>query len=648
MTERDLHTAFQHLEEDVMNNVQTEQRLEQITNRSRWQRPVFVALASAVAVIVVVGAALLTLRPGASDNTTPPATNTTAVPTTAVPDTTAASTTQPATTEAAVLDLSSDSWVMQTTSGIVTSTSGRVIFETAPFLGMPNLARDHLGGIAFIDESGLWWWQAGVSEPRLVLFIPSVAAGQMIEVIPTADGPAARMTIWQPDKTELFVNLKTGEEIDPINGSIEIAEDGTTTITAANGLIAAVTQPDVTRDGDGLVDGVIEPAHLVVERDGEPVLNIRIGSEYEAWARIHDFDGRYLIVSVGPYEPAVPTETFYVIDLACADCTGVFTEGGATAALTGPDVDWNGEIADFSGAIQATAGSDIRITVGTAIVADPTLAPAESIPGEISIVEVDDTTVAVGADRAVSDRTGGLFVQTGNTIGWARPNAPAINLFSGEDLVESGSVEIGLEDVADVDGQINVVFRVRGGDGEQSYGEVWRYDVGTGEPIQMVRFGLADGEMTRASLQNGVLALTFQAEGDSWIEFYDVNGDPIETNNPKPNTVNDPSYVDQGMLTSGGEVLVYLESQQLTPSETGEWPMDIVVWDLTTGSEMQRIPLELGTSIPDRLDYDGTDVVLGLRRIVGGEWQRETPIRVTLATGGISQIEVAGIPSLAK
>ncbi len=648
MNDHDLRTAFRHLEEDVINNVKTEHRLEQITTRRAWVRPIFVSLASAAAVIVIVGAAILALRPAGTDTTVPPATNTSAVPTTAVPDSTTPSTTQPATTEAGVLDLSNDSWVMQTTSGIVTSTSGRIIFKTAPLLGMPNLARDHLGGVAFIDESGLWWWRAGISEPQLVVAIPAVSAGSMIEVIPTEGGPVARITIWSPEQTEIFVSLDSGTEVDPVTGSVAITDDGTETIIASNGLSATVTQPEVTRDGDGYVDSVIEPAHLIIEREGARVLDVRIGSENEAWARIHDFDGEHVIVSVGPYEPAVPLETYYVIDLACADCTTSFTEGGATAALTGPDVDWNGEIAGFGGAIQAAVDTDVRIPAGTAIVADPTLAPDEPIPGEISLVEIADTTVAVGVDRAVSDRTGGLFVQTGNTIGWARPNAPSINLFSGEDLVESGSVEITLEDVANVDGQINVVFTVRGGEGEQSYGEVWRYDVGTGAPTQMVHFGLADGAMTRASLQNGVLALTFQVEGYSWIEFYDVNGDPIETNNPKPNTGDSSSYVDQGVLTSEGEVLVYLESRQLTPSETGEWPMDIVVWDLTTGSEMQRLALDLGTAVPDRLDYDGSDVVLGLRQIVGDEWQRETPIRVTLATGGISQIGVAGIPSLAR
>ena len=94
MNDHDLRTAFRHLEEDVINNVQTEHRLEQITRRRTWVRPVFVSLASAAAVVILVGGAILALRPTPTD-TIPPATNTTATPPTSVPGTTAGTTTVP-------------------------------------------------------------------------------------------------------------------------------------------------------------------------------------------------------------------------------------------------------------------------------------------------------------------------------------------------------------------------------------------------------------------------------------------------------------------------------------------------------------------------------------------------------------------------
>jgi len=88
MNDRNIRTAFEHLEKDVMVNVETEERLEQITNRATWVRPAFFAFAGAAAVALIVGAAVLAFRPDAEVDPVPPATGpTTSVvpPTTQVP-----------------------------------------------------------------------------------------------------------------------------------------------------------------------------------------------------------------------------------------------------------------------------------------------------------------------------------------------------------------------------------------------------------------------------------------------------------------------------------------------------------------------------------------------------------------------------------
>jgi hypothetical protein len=90
MTERDIRIAFEHLEEDVVNNVQTEVRLAEIPHAGQPRRrlhPAFVALVGAAAVVIAIGAVALGLRLADRDPAAPTDTTTPATPTT-VPDTT--------------------------------------------------------------------------------------------------------------------------------------------------------------------------------------------------------------------------------------------------------------------------------------------------------------------------------------------------------------------------------------------------------------------------------------------------------------------------------------------------------------------------------------------------------------------------------
>lgn len=74
MNERDIRAAFDHLRGDVIMNVETEERLEEIVGRPRtWRSPLGVALAgAAAAAVIVVGAVLLT-GPGVDPIPVPPA-----------------------------------------------------------------------------------------------------------------------------------------------------------------------------------------------------------------------------------------------------------------------------------------------------------------------------------------------------------------------------------------------------------------------------------------------------------------------------------------------------------------------------------------------------------------------------------------------
>jgi hypothetical protein len=82
-----------------------------------------------------------------------------------------------------------------------------------------------------------------------------------------------------------------------------------------------------------------------VTEDGKEVLRMAVGTERRPYVFIQDFDGRRLILTAWPYEPALPPSTVWIIDLECGDCTQVFETTGTeyfdligTVASEGPVV----------------------------------------------------------------------------------------------------------------------------------------------------------------------------------------------------------------------------------------------------------------------------------------------------------------------
>jgi predicted DNA-binding protein YlxM (UPF0122 family) len=117
MSESDIQNSFRHLQEDVVGNLETEERLAEITQRRGGMRPALVAFAGGAAVVLIIGAALFAFRSSGNTATLPPATGTAApettsalstttlAPTTTTPSTAATTTTVGTpTTEAVPLD----------------------------------------------------------------------------------------------------------------------------------------------------------------------------------------------------------------------------------------------------------------------------------------------------------------------------------------------------------------------------------------------------------------------------------------------------------------------------------------------------------------------------------------------------------------
>jgi hypothetical protein len=261
---------------------------------------------------------------------------------------------------------------------------------------------------------------------------------------------------------------------------------------------------------------------------------------------------------------------------------------------------------------------------------------------------VDETTVVVDAERVVGDGDDGLFAQIDNRIFWLRPGLPLVALFG----IDGETIDLlRLEDAAEIDGETHAVAVVGGGIEEQRYEEVWIHQPSTGEVRIVYRTGAYEGGIRRASVQNGLLAITRHAEGFSWFEFVDLNGQAVDVNNPRPDDAAFPIFIDQGVLSADGTTMVYIEGDSPAPPEDGNWRVDLIAWDMVTGSEIRRTEVELGNWYVDRLDFDGTSVVIGRTQWDGEQWVAGPVLRVAafLPEGGsISEIATPGLPSLIK
>ncbi|NNF70498.1 MAG: hypothetical protein HKN01_12070 [Acidimicrobiia bacterium] len=220
--------------------------------------------------------------------------------------------------------------------GIWTET-GLQVWKTEPIFGPDSLVRDSAGGFVWLDTGGLWWLPKNAERP--VLAAPDIV-GDLIEVIDTPSGPVVRLGYHDA----FFVDLATGERVrEPAGGSVGYSETGNVSWLAANGLRAVIEGPYVELDDEGQPRQIIEHARLIVSRGSGLIVEFPVGTVYEPYARIHDFDGQRVILARGPYEPALPDETFTLLDLACGPCATSFRSAATWAAFTGSDSDWDGD-----------------------------------------------------------------------------------------------------------------------------------------------------------------------------------------------------------------------------------------------------------------------------------------------------------------
>ena len=250
-----------------------------------------------------------------------------------VPGTTgrAASTSMPATT----LDLTGITWVTHGLDG-VRAEGATLIWETHPVPAA--IARDRLGGLVFSDSAGLWWYRDGESEPERV----GDGSDEVLAAWMAEEGPTA---ILRTDGSNA-ISLRDGVRFDPpADAPVEVlGESPWLRWTSSNGLSAWITDPEVEFDSEGQPSKVVETARLVVARDERALVDVSIAPFDRAWARIHDFDGQRVIVSRGPFEPAMPAESFLLVDLATGEVTEIFEAAATNATFTGADREWTGPV----------------------------------------------------------------------------------------------------------------------------------------------------------------------------------------------------------------------------------------------------------------------------------------------------------------
>lgn len=262
--------------------------------------------------------------PGASS---PPAESTT---------TTHPATSPPSTSNAGGLDLSGVQWVTHGPEGIRLD-DDTLVLVTEPFPA--GVARDRRGGIAFTDSKGLWWLPSGEIEPRLVW----EGDVELIAVVEDTSGPVA--IVWK--EGPVYLRLGDGEGVaEPVGTGVKVSPDRPwdREWTAANGLSVRIVEPEVEEDAEGQPSVVLEPARLTVTRGDEVLVDVPVGGPDEPWVRLHDFDGQIVLLSQGPFEPAMPEETFLLIDLATGEVVNSFVAAGTGATLTGNDVGWSGPV----------------------------------------------------------------------------------------------------------------------------------------------------------------------------------------------------------------------------------------------------------------------------------------------------------------
>jgi hypothetical protein len=206
----------------------------------------------------------------------------------------------------------------------VRSNSGTVLARGR--FGFPGraIAWDGNAGVVTFGEDGLRWF---TEDGETAMPVPRESIGELVEVVAVDDGHTVGARLSDGSNT-IWFELGTGRLTEAPASARSL--DGVT--FSAAGRSATINLPDwrdVKRGEGGEPISPFDLPELVVSsHDGAELLRISVGTSDRPYVQIHDFDGRRLIVSAVPNEPASPPQTVWIIDLECGDCTEIFETGG--------------------------------------------------------------------------------------------------------------------------------------------------------------------------------------------------------------------------------------------------------------------------------------------------------------------------------
>jgi len=359
----------------------------------------------------------------ATISTLRPATTTTSQPGSPDSSTTTTSVPAPAVSWDAIRDAR---WLTTGIDGIHTDT-GVLVWATDPILGSKSLVRDGAGGFVWLDAKGLWWLPLDAGFP--VLVAPDTL-GELIEVIATDYGPVARLGYTDP----FYVDLTTGHRVsEPAGGRIGFHETGNVPWLAGNGLEAVIEGPEAELDAEGQPVRIVRDARLIVRRDGEAIVDLPAGTFYEPYPRIHDFDGQRLLLSRGPYEPALPEETFTLLDLSCAPCAASFRAAATFASFTTTDSDWDGTgiAAQYRSLVAEPLGTDQISELGNGVYVGfivPEAVEADSVAFDLAVwfVGEDANRAARDDGRSEVPVPNDYYIRNESDRVWRLPVSPSV------------------------------------------------------------------------------------------------------------------------------------------------------------------------------------------------------------------------------
>ena len=185
---------------------------------------------------------------------------------------------------------------------------------------------DSLGQVHLIDAAG----------DAVIFDAPSTDQFGLPQLIDVMEVEGRPLVAIMADARLRWFDLDGTEAPGPVPSPITHDEFGRILSLSAGGRTVTLVQPDYRVDEDGQPTGAFAPASLEIV-DGDRTVAIEVGTEAEPWTTLQAFDGRRVVVTREPLEPASADRTVLVIDLECSSCLQILSTGPSSVDLIGAE-----------------------------------------------------------------------------------------------------------------------------------------------------------------------------------------------------------------------------------------------------------------------------------------------------------------------